>query len=215
MVSVILAVLTVLVTTGSHFASVRSWAMEERGRSATAEVVSRRYVHDEDDNETDYYVSYAFTFDGREVRTERSVSRALYDRSEQGVAQEVWFLPETPTRIDLSETEAAQNAAAARWIALVAGLATLGVFWVPARRSVAALRARRYGAQRRAEVLEVRKVGAPFGSRRYRLLWKDETGAIGQSMRGFKPSFSDLHRGDAVTVYVGATQTWWEGDLFT
>ncbi len=210
-------VITLILTLVSHFTLRTAERFDAEGVEAVGTVLGRdiRISRDSDGDETrSYFVKVGFTPNGGAPLTvEQNTDAATHDRSAIGTPITLWYLASEPNMIELSRGENRSASAVTQGIALVFGVVFLVALWVPARRAIAALRARRYGARERAVVTEHARTHITVNSRRlYRLAWRDEHGRDGQSLPYRRDMLRAFPEGSRITVYQGLTQAWWEGD---
>ncbi|EBA09635.1 hypothetical protein SSE37_07503 [Sagittula stellata E-37] len=211
-------VVTLILTLVSHFTLRTAERFDAEGIETVGTVLGRdiRVSHDSDGDETrSYFVKVRFTPDGSAPLTvEQNTDAATHDRSAIGTPVTLWYLASEPDTIELSRGETRTASAVTQGIALVFGTIFLAALWVPARRAIAALRARRYGARERAVVTEHLRTHITVNSRRlYRLAWRDERGREGKSLPYRRDILRAFPEGSRISIYQGLTKAWWEGDV--
>ena len=192
--------------------------VEAEGRDALA-VVEDKYVRegrDSDGNRTyTYYFVLEFVTQRREEMTvSKTVGRAFYDTRDVGDELQIRYLSSEPSTVELEEGDYARGAAVLRWVALGLGIVWLVALWVTGRWTVAALRARRYGAVEMAEVVEVMRTNVRINNKpRFRIVWKDGQGRKGRSLLKKAHEVQGWHGRDPIRIYQGMKRSWWAGDI--
>ncbi len=191
---------------------------DNEGREASAQVLDRyeRVTTDSDgDRKVTYYLELRFeTRQGEQITVTRSVGSSVYNRTTVGEVHRIWYLESEPDRIEVSRGENRSTATITRWVALIFGLLTLGALWIPGRKAVAAVRARRYGARETAVVTGLTRTSYRVNNRyRYRLTWREDSGRVGQSLAYREDELSAFPADTKITVYQGLKRAWWSGDV--
>lgn len=217
-VSLIFLLFLLVLTMFSSLSLSLANRFDAEGRETAAEVLDsyERVTTDSDgDREVTYYLVLRYDIrSGEEVQIERSVGSSLYYDTAIGDYIGIWYLASEPETIEVYRGENRSAAVATQWIALVFGILTLGSMWIPARKSVAAVRARRYGARETAVVTGTTRTRYQVNNRyRYRLTWRENSGRIGESLPYREEQLSGYRPGQTITVYQGIKRAWWSGDV--
>lgn len=189
---------------------------ESEGRQTTA-IVTERYFTESTDSDGDRTVTYYFTLDyitdrGEEINLTRSVSSTLYNTTKVGDEIPIWYLETEPDRTEMRQGEHKSGSVVAQVIGLIFGVLALGSLWYSGGRAVAAVRARRYGAREKAQVIGVHSTNVKVnGKYRYRLSWREDSGRTGQSLMYREDDLRGI--GPEITVYQGIKRAWWTGDV--
>jgi hypothetical protein len=191
---------------------------DTEGRETTALVLDlyEEYSTDSDgDTDTTYYAVLQFdTNRGDRIELDRSVDWNLYEDTEIGESLQIWYLTTEPDIIEIYRGENRSTSVFTRWIALFFGALTLIAFWIPGRRAVAAVRARRYGVRETAVVKGRIPTSYTVNNRyRYRLTWQEQSGRTGQSLAYKESELKGFKAGQEITVYQGIKRAWWTGDV--
>lgn len=210
--------LCLLITLASAMSLALARQFDAEGREAVGEVRFKEVVigTDSDGDETrDYYLTLDFeTRAGAAITVERSVGRAFYRATDIGDDLPLWYLESRPERIELERGENRRTSNVTQVMALVFGLGTLVAFWIPARWTVAAVRARRYGALEQAEVTGVEATSWTVNDKpRYRLVWREASGREGKSLAYKRQVLEGFGPGAQIEVYQGLKQAWWIRDV--
>ncbi len=192
-------------------------ALEAQGVDVMARVIEteRKVVRSSDGgSKTEYYgrFSYELRREGT-LTVRRKISRSLYNRLEQGQEVPARVVPGRAGRIELTRGEFRQAGRMLQWAALAVGLAMLAWLWFGGRKVVSALLARRVGRSVQVTVKEVRRFKSKNTSK-YALVWSDEQGREGMSLRSGVDRFANYAPGDPVEVFVCPDgRVWWVGDV--
>lgn len=214
---IFVAVLMVL-TTISHSTLSLAKQFDAEGRETAAEIVDKRREVSTDsdgDQEITYYFDLRFdTYEGERVVVSRSVGSGAYYERDIGDSVAIWYLQSQPDTTELSRGENRTTSAITRWIALLFGIAALVAMWIPGRKAVAAVRARRYGARESAEITGIKPTSYTVNNRhRYRLTWREQSGRAGESLAYKEEQLDGFRPGAKITVYQGIKRAWWTGDV--
>lgn len=191
---------------------------ETEGVEARATVKDKYWTESRDsdgDRTITYYLDVEFdTDDGENMLLTRSVPKSVHDAAGIGGQMTIWYLRSDPDRIEMRRGETRHSSVAAQIAALIAGGLLLGGFWFVARRAVAAVRARRYGARETAIVTGIARTNIRVNRRyRYRLTWREASGREGRSLAYKKAHIDGIPTGSEITVYQGIKRAWWTGDV--
>ncbi|MGP6085564.1 hypothetical protein [Antarctobacter jejuensis] len=211
---VVLLVLTIISQSTLSLAN----RFDAEGRETAADLVDKRreVTTDSDgDEEITYYFDLRFeTLEGDLVVVSRSVGSSEYHKREIGDRIPIWYLQSQPGTTELTRGENRSTSTVTRWIALIFGIGALIAIWIPGRKAVAAVRARRYGAREAAEILGTKCTNIKVNNRyRYRLTWKEQSGRVGESLAYKEEQLEGFRPGETITVYQGIQRAWWSGDV--
>ncbi|MDA7429431.1 DUF3592 domain-containing protein [Primorskyibacter aestuariivivens] len=209
-----LIVLTVI----SHSQLKLAERFETEGRETVATVTGKYYRESTDsdgDRTITYYLNLKFVTDaGETVEISRSVGRASYNAAQDGDEMPIWYLESEPDQTELQRGETRTGSRVAQIIGLVFGLLTLGALWFTGGRAVAAMRARKYGAEEPATVTGHERTAMRVNNKpRYRLTWREKNGRKGKSMMHKLDDIEAFPVGSEITVYQGIKRAWWSGDV--
>ncbi|MCC1493366.1 DUF3592 domain-containing protein [Cognatishimia sp. F0-27] len=212
------AALCVFITMGAATLKVQADRFDASAIETTAEVTDRHRteVADEDGGtEITYELALVFPMQGgHEMHVLHPVDAAVFEAQTVGTTLPVWYLPDAPETIEITRGETRFGARLAQAVALVLGLATLITGWLPARRAVDAVRARRYAERQTARITSHdRTAWEENGKPRYRISWQSEEGRIGQSMLRSAADLRDFPIGTPITVFKGLRRDWWINDV--
>ena len=215
-IPVFMAVFTVIFSLVSASGLRLAAEMEARGEVVLGRVLARetRVVRRNDRNEREYYVTMSYPANGEEITKRKKVSGSLYQQSEEGTERKVRYLPDRPNEVEFRIGENLSNATAMRWVSLLLGLATLAAGWFIGRKTVAMVRARRFGPHEQGEVTEIREKGRG-NNRGYQLIWRDARGETGESFKTKRDTrYRNFPPGTAIDLYRDARgRAWWSGDV--
>ncbi len=181
--------------------------------------VTDKYRHETTDSDGDTVITHTVellfrTATGTRMQVSRDVSRSQYNRTEVGADIPLRYLPSEPDLFQLSADENESASSITRYFALLDGLVALVTFWFPARKAVAAVRARRYGQRETAWVTGKRRTSTKVNDEyRYRLTWREASGREGESLNHKLRDLRDFAPDDEIIVYQGIGRAWWEGDI--
>lgn len=216
--ALIFLVFFVFLTVISHTTLTLAERFDTEGRETTAEVLDK-YERVSTDSDGDRTVTYYFalTFDtnaGERIDISRSVGSGPYRKTQVGDRIPIWYLQSDPDTTELSRGENQTTSRLTQGIALVFGLLALGALWVPGRKAVAAVRARRDGARETVEVLGTTRTSYRVNKRyRYRLTWTEPSGRVGESLAYKEHQLFPYPPGTEIKIYQGLKRAWWEGDV--
>lgn len=217
-VTLIFLVLLCIMTLFSTLSLNLAERFEAEGRETAAAVLDK-YQTVTTDSDGDREVTYYFVLQydtqrGETLEITESVGSGIYNRTQTNTRIPIWYLETEPDRIEVTKGSNRTASIVTRWIALVFGIVALAVMWFPARRAVAAVRARRYGARETARVTGTKRTNYRVNNRyRYRLTWKEQSGRSGESLAYRESQLSGFQRGEKITVYQGIKRAWWSGDV--
>ncbi|WGW03044.1 DUF3592 domain-containing protein [Tropicibacter oceani] len=206
-----------VLTLVSHFALGLAIRFETEGRQTTARIMDKYYTEstdsDGDREVTHYLVLDYMTNSGAQMEISRSVSLSVYNRARVHDTMPIWYLDSEPDRTELTQGANRSAATVTQIIALVFGTLMLGGLWYSGSRAIAAVRARRFGAEETAEVTEIAATSVTINNRRmYRLKWREASGRTGQSLMYRASALAGFGPGSQITVYQGIKRAWWQGD---
>lgn len=209
--------LLVLTLVSSHQLGIAE-RFETEGRETVATVVDKYYTESTDsdgDRTVTYYLVLDYVTDaGEEMQISRSVGSGEYNRAKSGDRMPIWYLESEPDRTELSRGEHKRGSRIAQVIGLIFGALTLGALWYAGGRAVAAVRARRYGAQETATVTGLKRTAVSVNKKsRYRVTWREQNGREGESLMYPYEELDDLPVGAEITIYQGIKRAWWTGDV--
>ncbi|WP_120501795.1 DUF3592 domain-containing protein [Roseovarius sp. EL26] len=193
---------------------------ENEGRLAQAEVV-KKYTSEHREPDGDIEITYRlvaqFTPTGGDLtKVDRSVPRSFYDDVEEGGRVELLYLPNQPSKVELTRGANRAGATFLSRLSLVLGMIWLVALWVVGRWAVAGVRARRFGTREEALVSEVKQSMITINGRaRFRLVWVDAQGREGTSLLHVWDDLAHFKTGDRVMIYHGVKRSWWAGDIGT
>ena len=98
-------------------------------------------------------------------------------------------------------------------VGTISGVLGLIGLWFVGRSAVDAILARRFGEVRRAKVIEIRRYESDDDPDVFRLVWKDETDARGESLWRRQNLRLKYDIDDEITVYFRNDKGYWEGDV--
>lgn len=213
---IILAVMTVIFTAISQSGLQTAARMEAEGEETLGRVTGREIEVTRRDGSTErkYYVSMAYVVDGEAFTARKKVSNRIYQARPEGSEHKVRYLRSAPKVVEFDIGSYAKQGSVLKWVSLALGLGTLAAGWFMGRSAVAMVRARRFGPEDRAKVVEVRKKKTK-NSRGYVLIWRDSQGQEGQSLKsGSEARYSDYPPGTEITLFRDARgRGWWIGDV--
>lgn len=216
--SLIPLVIILGLTLASHLTLGLADRFDTEGRETIGTVIDREISISRDsdgDESRSYLLTIRFdTSAGRGVATRKSTGSTFYHEHDIGSDLPLWYLDSDPDRIELSRGENRTASTITQFLALVFGGLCLVALWFPARRAVAALRARMYGAEETARVLDIQRSNITVNNHRlYRLSWQEKSGRRGQSLAYRREVLEPWQPGSAITVYQGIKRAWWSGDV--
>ncbi len=212
---VVLVVVTLIATTQLFVAD----RLDRDGRFTQAVVMDKRFsvsVDSDGDESITYYATFRFkTSEAGGQEHERSVGGGFYYENEIGDDVTVRYVRGDP---DTFEHEIGQYRRAGnvlRWVGLLFGIAGLYTLWRFGNQTNDAIRARRFGEKRMAEVTGIVDTNVKVNDHRQaRLTWREEDGQVGQSLMRDRGELSNLYRaGDKVVVFRLDEKAFWEGDV--
>ena len=185
----------------------------------TEAVVEDRYIRESRDSDGDkqitYYLVLAFqTETGAPVTATETVSRSLYQGAEPRSKIPIRYLRSDPQRIETREGQNRTTSRVFQFAGLVFGVLALAGLWYSGRLAVAAVRARRYGVRESALVTELKRTRWTVNNRyRYRLVWREASGRMGESLAYPLDALDDNLVGNEIGIYQGIKRAWWVGDV--
>ncbi len=184
------------------------------------ESVSHSATSDGTRTQRSYHVDYQFeTADGATQEGATRVSAGYYRRNDPGDTVPIHYMPDNPDQVMLDWSHHRGGLYFYIIPALIA-LALAGYighrYW---RRTASMLRAARGGEARQAKVQNYLPSRAKIGDEpaSWRLHWRDETGAEGESLnQGRMWLMAHARVGDTITVMVDpvSEQAFWERDIY-
>ena len=170
--------------------------------------------------ERSYFADYEFeSADGTTHQGEERVTASFYRNTNRGDTVPIRYMPDNPDQVSLDPSYQGGLIRALVIVTLIAlGISAYAIprYW---RRTAAMLRAAREGAARQAKVQDYLPSRARIGDEpaSWRLHWRDETGAEGESLnQGRMWLMAHARVGDTITVMVDpvSEQAFWERDLY-
>ncbi|MDF0597034.1 DUF3592 domain-containing protein [Psychromarinibacter halotolerans] len=208
--AIVLAVALLVTTLFSAGALFLADRIDRDGALAYATVTDKRA-----EGET-RFVTFTFKARGGGGRTETvTVDPSYYDSLAEGDERPVRYDPETPGAVETDLGFYARIGARLRWGALVLGLLGLAALWAVGQRANRAIKVRRDGDRRMADVMGVRDLRLRIGgAQQGRLTWREPDGRTGESF----PHDADWLRktygpGDQIVVFRLGRHACWEGDV--
>jgi hypothetical protein len=201
-----LLLVTTLFSAGALYLADR---LDRSGALANAVVTGKRT-----EGET-RLVTFTFKARGGPGRTvETEVSRAYYNAVREGAERKIRYLVEDPDWIEEDLSRYRRTGVLLRWTGLVLGLTGLAMLWLFGKAANRAVRVRRDGERRLAEVTGLAAAGSRFGPAQGRLEWREPDGSTGASL----PRDMDWLRaryapGDTIAVFRLGRHAFWEGDV--
>lgn len=189
------------------------------GALAYAAVEGKRIaVRTDSDGDTfeDHFVTLRFKARGLPGQTvEASVTRDYHDRVAVGDQVPIRYLVDAPGIVETDMGQYRRAGVVMRWIGLVLGLAGLAALYAFGLQATRAVKVRRDGQKRYAEVTGIRDVPVSVqGRRQGRLVWREEDGQVGESlMRSASWLRETYRRGDRIVVFRLGQHAFWEGDV--
>ncbi len=163
-----------------------------------------------------HYVTFTYKVRGGGGRSvEKKVPQAYFDAVQPGDERPVRYLADRPGRIEEDIGYYRRIGVRLRWIGLAVGLAGLAALWLFGKRANRAVRVRRDGERRLADVIGIRDANVVLNDiPQGRLQWREPDGRTGESLlhdaawlrRTWGP-------GDSVAVYRLGRLAYWEGDV--
>ena len=166
-----------------------------------------------------YSVTYSFeTSDGDEVEGAHDVSGRFYNGVARGDSVRVEYLPDDP-QVSRVQNRAITMALVWGGLALIPAVISVWAVRRFGRRIAAMLRAGRRGEERSARVIDPLPSKAKIGDApmSWRLRWRDETGAEGESLgRDGSELIRLAYPGREIAVHVDPVsgQAFWARDIF-
>lgn len=214
---ILLAVL--LIFTAISLASLSTAErFDQEGRKTTA-TVADKYFRESRDRDGDRTVTYYLVLDyttnsGQEMNVHHSVDSFFYNAVSPGSTLPVWYLESEPSKLETSQGENRTSSRITQIIGLLFGAGALGALWYFGGRTVAAVRARRFGAEETAEVLGLERTNTQVNDKYlYRLTWQESSGRTGKSLTYRREQLEDIAPGTGITIYQGLKRAWWVGDV--
>ncbi|MEM6482546.1 MAG: DUF3592 domain-containing protein [Pseudomonadota bacterium] len=216
-VVLILGAVLILLTSAALTALDGAQRFESEGVNTRGEA-SDKYSEESRNSDgqlrTVFYLVVRFeTQSGQLVEVERRISAAAYRETQLGQEIELWYLPDDPERVVWRHGAKRDDARVIQALIWAFGLLWLGSIWYIGRMAVGGLRARWYGRQSTAEVVEVQKHARFKRPPLYHLVWRDAEGRLGSSVDRGGAELQVFHPGQEIDVYRGVKRTWWAGDV--
>lgn len=189
--------------------------LDREGAPAYATVSTKRADADSSAGAT-HYVSFTFKVRGEPGRTvETEVDRAYFEAVEPGDERLIRYLLADPDRVEVDTSRYRRTGNALRWIGLAVGLAGLGALYGFGHAANRAIKVRRHGEKRYAEVTGIRESRLRIGGgRQGRLTWREPDGQVGESLVRSAAWLRETYRpGDQIVVFRLGSHAFWEGDV--
>ena len=213
---VFLAVFTVVFSLISSSGLRLAAEMEARGEVVLGRVIARetRVERRNDRNERVYYVTMSYPVEGEELTKRKSVTGTLYQQLTEGKEHKVRYLPDRPQVVEFQIGANQSAGTSMRWVSLFMGIATLALGWFMARKTVAMLRARKFGPHEQGEVVEIKRLRTA-NSKGYVLIWRDAQGQEGRSLKSKRETrYAAFPPGTQIDLFRDAKgRAWWSGDV--
>lgn len=215
-IPVILVFVTIVVTVFAFWDLRTALALDRRGVETVAEVVDRERRVERTDNRTRtrYFVTLRYEVSGTVLQDRQTVSRTFYEDHPEGSPQTVRYLPDQPDVVEFWVGRTASQGRSLQIAALVIGLVTLAFGWITGRRTVAMLRARRFGPHEVGTVVEIVERRTKRATV-HALVWRDAQGERGMSDNTpTKKRYANYPPGTRIDLFRDAKgRAWWSGDV--
>lgn len=217
--SLVLAAALLVLTAFSATTLFLADRLDREGALAWAVVTDKRVqVRTDSDGDTahDHYATFTFKARGAGGRTvEAPVGRAFFDAVEPGDERPIRYLLRDPDRIEVNIGGYRRTGLVLRWIGLGFGLAGLAALWAFGSQANRAVKVRRDGEKRHAEVAGVRGLSVSVNGRRQgRLMWREADGQLGESLMRSEHWLRERYApGDRIVVFRLGRHAFWEGDV--
>ena len=209
---VLILAVVCLIATGVSYSYYRSALKFERSGMVMDAVIGAKRISGGEDNT--YYVTFRYQPEGSSVRTkERKVSRSFYNDAQVGETRPIRYLPETAGEFEYYVGQKRSDRKVFFAVGTISGVLGLIGLWFVGRSAVDAILARRFGEVRRAKVIEIRRYESDDDPDVFRLVWKDETDARGESLWRRQNLRLKYDIDDEITVYFRNDKGYWEGDV--
>jgi|GEM_PF-6288115 len=210
----------VILTLISVFEARKANRLEDAGGQTQATILEKdvRVTTDSDgDRRTSYYLTFRFDHERQEVTDTDSVSRSFFNSLEVGDTTLIRYWLEDPMVNEIRPGSSGTAALITKILAVVFWVIA-GIWgersWLKASRAV---KVREKGERRSAEVIEHVRTNVTVNKRRmYRLKWRDEAGAEGQSMWVSGHDLDSYPEGAELAVFADPRGKWpamWERDV--
>lgn len=192
--------------------------MDGDGKFTRAVVTDKRLVVSVDsdgDEARDYIVTFTYKSSEGGQTAVAEVGVAYFGDVEIGDERVIRYLRSDPGRIEYDIGAYRRSGVLLRWVAFGIGLAGLATLWLFGQRANRAVRARRDGEKRMAEVTGIRRLSVEVNNRRQaRLQWREPDGQEGESLMRDMAELSRMYgAGDPVVVFRLGKHAYWEGDV--
>ena len=193
--------------------------LDRDGRLAYAVVSDKRVetrTDSDGDTDTDHFVTFTFKSRGQSGQVvETEVGSSYYCAVSVGDERAIRYLADDPSTLEYDIGGYRRTGVTLRWIGLGLGIAGLAALWGIGSRANRAVRVRRDGEKRMAQVTGVREVNVTGNHRRQgRLMWREADGATGESLMRDAEALRRLYRtGDPIVVFRLGRHAYWEGDV--
>ncbi|WP_152475495.1 DUF3592 domain-containing protein [Roseovarius sp. THAF9] len=163
---------------------------------------------------TGYHLDLSFATESRRrVAVSEKVDRDFYGRTGPGESLDLWYLPSEPDTVELIPDSFRNKGRMAQWFALFMGVIWLGILWFSGRKAVAGYLARQHGRKGKGTVLRVDTIQTRREGTWYRLVWRDDAGREGKSLKYRAGRLERFEPGSTLSVYHGPKRSWWIGDV--
>ncbi|MDJ0826448.1 MAG: hypothetical protein QNJ16_13170 [Rhodobacter sp.] len=192
---------------------------DREGRLAYAVVADMRVVETVDDDgdvARDHFVTFTYKTRGGGGRTQEvEVSAAYFGGVAEGDERAIRYLASDPGRVEVDIGRYRRTGVVLRWIGLGLGVLGLAALWLFGAQANRAVKVRRDGEKRFAEVSGITETNVRVNGRRQgRLTWREADGRVGRSLMRDAGELRGLYRpGDRIVVFRLGRHAFWEGDV--
>ena len=192
--------------------------MDRDGKFARAVVKDKRIaigVDSEGDETREYFVTFRYKSSEGGQNTEAEVDRDLYEALAAEDEHVIRYLKTAPGRIETDIGSYRRSGNLVRNVGLGVGVIGLALLWFFGNRANRAVKIRRDGEKRMAEVTGISPANVEVnGERQARLQWREQDGQTGTSLMRNMGELSRLYQaGDRIVVFRLRDEAFWEGDV--
>jgi hypothetical protein len=217
----ILCIVLMIATAFNFYYAHGAIQFDRHGVETTAKIEDKRVeVKDQTDGtKYIYWVQLSYKSGPRELVVKTKVTSAHYHSIAVGDTVPFKYLKHDPRRFEYPENYYRDWAIYSQIFAFLLGVGWLLATWSAGKWTVHAILARRVGRHHVVTISAIHRVNKKVDEEKdeqkekYKLLWRDHTGGVGESLPAPLSDFYGYSKGDKIIVFFFKGKTYWRGDV--
>jgi hypothetical protein len=217
----ILLIVLIIATATNFYYSYAAVQFDRYGVETTAIIEGKRIEVKDSGDSTKYiyWVKLRYTVGQREHLVETKVTNFHYKSISVSDVVPMRYLSHVPRRFEYPENYNRDWSVYSQLIALLLGIGWLVTTWSAGKWAVHAILARRVGRHYVVTISAIHRVNEKEDEEKdkqkakHKLLWRDHTGGVGESLPAPLSDFYGYSKGDEIVVFFFKGKTYWRGDV--